>query len=161
MTSTSPQLVQEVERMVRLNRRVTINELADSVDVSFGSMQAILTSTLGMRRIAAMFVPRLLTNDQKEQRVEFCEDLLQRIQEDPPFTSRLIIGDQTWVYGYDPEWKCLRNGNVHRHQDRRRSRAQRRTCFSFSSIFMALSIVNSCLRVKLSILTTTALFSGD
>ena len=74
--------MQEVERMVRLNRRVTINELADSVDVSFGSMQAILTSTLGMRRIAAMFVPRLLTNDQEEHRVEVCEDLLQRIQDD-------------------------------------------------------------------------------
>ena len=112
-TSTSPDLVQEVERMVRLNRRITINELADSVDTSFGSVQAILTSTLGMRRIAAKFVPRLLTNDQKEHRVDVCEDLLQRMQEDPLFTSRLITGDETWVYGYDPEtkqqssqWKC-------------------------------------------------------
>ena len=90
VTSTRPQLVQEVERRVRLNRRVTINELADSVDVSFGSVQAILTSTLGMRRIAAKFVPRLLTNDKKEHCVEVCEDLLQRVQEDPLFTSHLI-----------------------------------------------------------------------
>ena len=103
--STSPDLLQEVERMVRLNRRITINELADSVDTSFGSVQAILTSTLGMRRIAAKFVPRLLTNDQKEHRVDVCEDLLQRMQEDPLFTSRLITGDETWVYGYDPETK--------------------------------------------------------
>ena len=100
-TSTSPQMVQ-VEPMVRLDRRVTINELADSIDASFGSVQAILTSTLGMHRIAAKFVPRLLTNDQKEHRVDVCKDLLHTMQEDPLFTSRLITGDETWVYGYDP-----------------------------------------------------------
>ena len=79
VTSISPQLVQEVERMVQPNRRVTINEIADSVDVPFGSMQAILTSTLRMRRIAAKSVHWLLTNSsQKEHRVEVCKDLLDR-----------------------------------------------------------------------------------
>lgn len=73
--------------------------------MSFGSVQTILTSHLNMRRIAAKFVPRLLTPEQRQQRVEVCEDLLQRVQEDPTIMSRLITGDESWIYGYDPETK--------------------------------------------------------
>ena len=104
-TSTSPEIVHEVERIVQEDRRTTISELADQLQVSFGSVQSILTSSLGMHRVAAKFVPRLLTHDQKQFRIEICQDLLQQSHADPTFLSRLITGDETWVYGYDPETK--------------------------------------------------------
>ena len=62
-------------------------------------------SDLNMHRIAAKFVPRLLNLDQKEPCAKICQDLHQRALDDRTFMSRVITGDKTWVYGYDPETK--------------------------------------------------------
>ena len=59
-TSTTPEKVEEIKRIVYQDRRITINEVADIIDASFGTVQAILASDLNMRRVAAKFVPRLL-----------------------------------------------------------------------------------------------------
>jgi len=58
-----------------------------------------------MHRVAAKFVPRLLTPEQKEHRVAICQELRQRAVDDPSFMSRVITGDESWVYGYNPETK--------------------------------------------------------
>jgi len=55
--------------------------------------------------IAAKFVPRLLTPEQKEHHVAICQELCQRAMDDPSFMSRVITGDESWVYGYYPETK--------------------------------------------------------
>jgi hypothetical protein len=58
-----------------------------------------------MRRTAVKFVPRLLTNDQKQQRVSVCHKLREKANEDPTIISRITTGDESWIYGYDPETK--------------------------------------------------------
>ena len=58
-----------------------------------------------MQRVAAKFVPRILTDDQKQQRVSVCTELRQLASDDETFLSRVITGDESWVYGYDPETK--------------------------------------------------------
>jgi hypothetical protein len=40
-----------------------IREIADELNLSFGACQAILMQVLGMRRMSAKLVPRLLTQD--------------------------------------------------------------------------------------------------
>ncbi|XP_050934319.1 zinc finger protein 280D [Lates calcarifer] len=104
-TSTTPENVQEIERLVRQNRRITIKEIADTVNVSFGTVHTILTSNLNMHRIAAKLMPRVLTPEQKQHRVEVCEDLYQQAQNDPTFMLRIITGGESWIYRYDPESK--------------------------------------------------------
>ncbi|UYV78162.1 hypothetical protein LAZ67_16000325 [Cordylochernes scorpioides] len=47
----------------------------------------------------------LAQNPGKEERVNACEDWLLNIHEDPNFLTKVITGDETWVYGYDPETK--------------------------------------------------------
>ena len=58
-----------------------------------------------MHRIIAKFVPRILTADQKQQRVNFCTELRQFTSNDETFLSRVITGDKCWLYSYDPETK--------------------------------------------------------
>jgi len=43
-----------------------------------------------MRRVSAKFVPRLLTAEQKDDRVSICTDLRERAQNDPNFMSSVI-----------------------------------------------------------------------
>jgi hypothetical protein len=47
-----------------------------------------------MRRIAAKFVPKLLSNDQKEHRVAVCRELKNQARDDPNFISKVITGDE-------------------------------------------------------------------
>ena len=55
--------------------------------------------------MAAKFVPRLLSREQKEFRAAVAQDLLETTNNDPHFLKKVITGDESWVYGYDPETK--------------------------------------------------------
>jgi hypothetical protein len=56
-----------------------------------------------MHRVAARFVPRILTADQKQQRVDICTELCQLASDDETFLSTVITSEESWVYGYNPE----------------------------------------------------------
>jgi len=58
-----------------------------------------------MHRFAAKFVPRLLTEEQKQNRVSVSQELLDRSNTEENFLKNVITGDETWVYGYDVETK--------------------------------------------------------
>jgi hypothetical protein len=46
------------------------------------------------------FVPWLLTNDRKQQRVNVCRELQEKAR-----ISSIKTGDKSWIYGYDPKRK--------------------------------------------------------
>jgi hypothetical protein len=52
-----------------------------------------------MRRIAAKLVPRLLTEDQKQHRLEVCMEL-KEVRNDPDFLFKVITGDES------SQWQC-------------------------------------------------------
>ena len=67
------------------------------------TVRKILTEDLDMRKVCAKMVPKELTEEQKsKEESQFAQDLLER-QDD--ILGRVIIGDETWVYQYDPETK--------------------------------------------------------
>jgi predicted AAA+ superfamily ATPase len=59
-----------------------------------------------MSRIAAKFVPRLLTDEQKQIWVDMIQELFNWANEDENFLKNVITGDEAWVYGYDVETKA-------------------------------------------------------
>ena len=50
-------------------------------------------------------MPRLLTDDQKENHVEIRQELPANADGDDNFLKNITTGDKTWVYGYDVETK--------------------------------------------------------
>ena len=58
-----------------------------------------------MHRVAAKFVPCLLTEEQKQNRVTVSQELLDRSNTVENILKNVITGDETWVYGYDVETK--------------------------------------------------------
>jgi hypothetical protein len=53
-----------------------------------------------MHRVVYKFVPRLLTQDPRDSRVAICQEILDCTSEDENFLTRIITGNETWVYGY-------------------------------------------------------------
>lgn len=74
-TSKTAENVERIRELIHEDRRLMIHDLADNVGISYGVCQEILTENLNTRRIAAKFVPRLLTKDQMEQRMNVCLEL--------------------------------------------------------------------------------------
>jgi hypothetical protein len=73
--------------------------------LSYGSCQHIITDEVNMSWIEAKFVPCLLNNGHRDFRVQVCTEVQEAVRRDPNFLSRVITGDESWVYDYDPETK--------------------------------------------------------
>jgi len=104
-TSKTDDNVAYDREVIRSNRHLTVREVADEVSISKTMCHEILTENLGVHRIAAKFVPRLLTDDQKQNRDDLSQELLDRANGDDNFLKNIITGDETWVYGYYVETK--------------------------------------------------------
>jgi transposase len=104
-TSTTNKNVSKIKEMIRANRRLTIREIYNALNISFGSVQLVLTKNMNMRRVSANFVPRLLSQEQKERRRSISLELRDRANSDSGSLRSLITGDESWVYGYDSELK--------------------------------------------------------
>ena len=59
-----------------------------------------------MRKGCTEVVPSLLNDDQKEYHLQVCQDITERLQTEPDMLCRVITGDKTWIFEYDPETKC-------------------------------------------------------
>ena len=105
-TSRNAETVENIRGLVKTDRRLTIRDICDEVGISVGSCQAILTEDLGMRRVAATFVPRILTPEHKEFRMTTATHLLQCAESDADFLKTIITGDESWIYGYNLETKA-------------------------------------------------------
>ncbi|XP_040357023.1 uncharacterized protein LOC121046630 [Ixodes scapularis] len=104
-TCQKDQVIAELNAVVIRDRRVTIREIAEEVGISTFSAHSIMTGDLAMKRVAAKFVPKLLTVEQKQLRVEVSQDLLDSTYSNPGFMNTIITGDEPWAHGYDPETK--------------------------------------------------------
>jgi hypothetical protein len=51
------------------------------------------------RNVAAKFVLRLLSREQREFHAAVAQDLLETTNNDPDFLKKVITGDESWVYG--------------------------------------------------------------
>jgi len=104
-SSTGDDQIEKVRSVIRENRRLTIREVSEEVGNCKSSCHTILTEELKMHCVAAKFVPRLLTEEQKQNRVTVSQELLDRSNTDDNFLKNVITGNETWVYGYDVETK--------------------------------------------------------
>ena len=70
-TAVDPENRELVDHLIRGNRRINIAEVADELQVSYGSVQAMLVE-MDYRKICAKWVPKRLAPDLKDRRVEVC-----------------------------------------------------------------------------------------
>jgi hypothetical protein len=89
-TSIDDVHIDAVRHLILQNRCLTIREIAEDVGISFGSCQAILTEKLNMQCVAAKFVRCVLTEDQKANRVNISQELLDRVSLDENFLKTVV-----------------------------------------------------------------------
>ena len=76
------------------------------MSISVGSAHSILHDDLCLRKLSARWVPKALRPNQLNLRSKLSTAILLKIETDEDrFFDRIITGDKTWVYQYDPETK--------------------------------------------------------
>ncbi|KAL4126321.1 hypothetical protein QTP88_010543 [Uroleucon formosanum] len=103
--SVSDNLQEQVESELREDRRVTVRELEEKLQIPKSSLHRII-SDLGYRKCSSRWVPKMLTEDHKRQRIESSREVLELYaEEEAVFLNSIVTGDETWVYHFTPESK--------------------------------------------------------
>lgn len=106
VTVTTGENVKLVEEVVLSDRRLKTKEIAAQTGISKTSVLRILHDHLGMTKISARWVPKLLSAVQKQRRVECCQQFLELSREDQKgVIESIVTGDETMVLYYDPTSK--------------------------------------------------------
>ena len=97
-TSTTDTNIKKVRQLVRSDRCLKICVIATEVGMDKDTVRTILIDTLGMRKVCAKMVPRLLTKEQTAQRLNTCRDILQQMEADEKLLENVITGNESWAF---------------------------------------------------------------
>ena len=102
-TITIDENIEAVKRIVMRDRQLSVRRVADELGISKSRVHEIMSDHLRMKKVCTRWVPKLLTPLQRANRVECCHELLNESEADPAnFLDRIVTGDESWVYHYDP-----------------------------------------------------------
>ncbi|XP_058791405.1 uncharacterized protein LOC131664372 [Phymastichus coffea] len=105
-TATTEKKVTKVNDIALSDRRLKVLEIAAIVDISEEHIRHIPREILGMRKLSARWVPRLLTADNKRIRVTSSGQCLELFNRNPKeFFRPYVTVNKTWIHWYTPETK--------------------------------------------------------
>ena len=85
-----------------------------------------------MTKVCSTWVSHLLTPLQRHERVEACEELLARYEEEGnDFLSRIITGDESWFYYYQPKSKQWKRADSPPPTKLKQEKSERKVLYSF------------------------------
>ncbi|UYV68186.1 hypothetical protein LAZ67_5003296 [Cordylochernes scorpioides] len=84
-TARTDEDVDRVLEVLRTDRRLSIQKIADTLHMSTFVVHGIVTEDLQMRKV--------------------CAKIVDLIQNEPDFLNSVVTGDESWMFEYDPESK--------------------------------------------------------
>ena len=96
-------IVSKIKEIIEGDARFTVRDIARKVGISLSTVHLILKKHLKVRKISARWVPHLLTDEQKRQRVKVAKKLLQMFPKyDKKQFANVVTGNETWVNYFEP-----------------------------------------------------------
>ena len=96
-----------VKELVYRDRRHILRSLSAELGISISTVHDILKHDLGMSKVCARWVPRLLKDHEREARVGCSEEFVRWVElEGDSLLDRIVTTDETWIYNFDPETKA-------------------------------------------------------
>ena len=104
--ATTPEIINKIHDMVLSDRRIKVREIVEATGISQDTVFSILHQKLCVKKISTMWVPRVLSEENKRNRVVDSEAILARLRRNPhEFLRRYITVGETWIHFYTPETK--------------------------------------------------------
>jgi histone-lysine N-methyltransferase SETMAR len=105
-TKRTADVIAAVSTAIKEDRRITIRQLALGCGVSSGTISNILHAELGLVKKSARWVPKLLSEDQKKERVRSCNSFIHMLQKKSlSMLDQIVTMDESAVSFHTPETK--------------------------------------------------------
>ena len=105
--ATDEEMCNKVRDLVYSDRQIKVEEIANALHISHGSVSTTLHDRLGMHKLTARWVPKSFSGEQMATRASVYSGLLKRFRsKEDDFLARLVTVDETWVHYYEPENKA-------------------------------------------------------
>ena len=102
-SASRKEIISKIKEIIEGDARITVRNIARKVGISLSTVHLILKKHLKVRKISARWVPHLLTDEQKRQRVKVAKKLLQMFPKyDKKQFANVVTGDETWVHYFEP-----------------------------------------------------------
>ena len=85
LNATKEEMCKKVWDLVYSDRQIQVEEIAQALGISQGSISTILYGHLGMRKLTARWVPKSLSDEQMATRASVCSTLLKRFRSKDDF----------------------------------------------------------------------------
>ena len=97
-TAVYDENVKEVDNLIRSDRRVRVKDIMSTLNIGANAANRIIHERLGFSKVCARWIPRHLTDDNKETRRTICQDLFEQYEkEGDGFLRRIITATQASV----------------------------------------------------------------
>jgi len=105
-TLTTQEIIDQTHELTLEDRRISAKSIAEQLGISRERTGSTMHEDLDMWTLSTKWVLKCLNVDQKSQRCQSSEQLLEFFPRDPnDILSRLMTMDETWLYHYEPETK--------------------------------------------------------
>ena len=102
----TPDLIAAVAAAVAEDGRITVRELAGAYNTSNHSIHSILKNDLGLSKKSARWVLKLLSEDQKQERVRVSQQLIAAVnRHSMAYLDTIVTMDETMISLHTPELK--------------------------------------------------------
>uniref|UniRef100_A0A0A9VQP8 Mariner Mos1 transposase n=1 Tax=Lygus hesperus TaxID=30085 RepID=A0A0A9VQP8_LYGHE len=93
--------VDYIRNLIKDDERVTVQDIAKYVGISFGSVHAILSKLLELVKVSGRWVPRRVSNDRRMTRLEFCKEIGAWYRVNPSRLVQQTVIDDAWIYHFE------------------------------------------------------------
>ncbi|KAJ8961117.1 hypothetical protein NQ318_008794 [Aromia moschata] len=90
-TSNTDENIEKTSKLIREDRRLSIRGLAEITGIDQEYVRQILHKSFNMRKVYAKMMPKLLTPEKKESRMNICADILNNIDTDPGLLDTVTL----------------------------------------------------------------------
>ena len=97
--------IQKISQLLFQNLHLSLRMLADEVKIGKDAVRKIVVEDLRKRKLCSCFVPHSLTPEQKDWRSAAYRYLIATTDSDPEFFEKIVTGNETWCFAYDPTTK--------------------------------------------------------
>ena len=102
----NPEIIDQTHELLLEDRRISAKSIAEQMGISCERVESAILEDVDLRKLSAKWVPKCLNADQKRQRCQSFEQILEFFRRDPnDFLSQLVTMEEAWLYHYELDTK--------------------------------------------------------
>ncbi|UYV63135.1 hypothetical protein LAZ67_2003260 [Cordylochernes scorpioides] len=101
----NPEKVRQISNLIKENPRIGLRDIEEETGISKSLVESIIKEDLQLKETPLKFVHKMLTIQQKENRVEVAKKMLEMVEENSNWKEKFVTMDETWAHHFTPESK--------------------------------------------------------